>query len=112
MACPTMCSGRALISSTLPNPLPPDVYVADVELTEGSDLSSGIRAHVKGPSEVHEVLLKATELTSCDFPLANGRSGFVIGKLQPGPNGRAIVEPFMVSVSMDRYQIPERLRKQ
>jgi hypothetical protein len=114
MACPSLSSGRALISSSLPDPLHPEVYVADVELIGSGDLSIGIRAHVKraiqGPSEVHEVLLKASEISSCDFPFENGRAGYIMGKLRPGTSGPVIVDPIRVPVSMDRYKIPERLR--
>jgi hypothetical protein len=114
MACPTLSSGRALISSSLPDPLPPDVFVADVELIGSNDLSEGIRAHVKrviqGPSEVHELLLKASGVSNCDFPFENGRAGYLMGKLRSGTSSPAIVDPILVPVSMDRYKLPTRLR--
>jgi hypothetical protein len=95
----------ALIHSTLPDPLPDDMLIAEVDfvgdVTTEALHGAGLRAHVrriiKGRYEGRLLIVRMPGLfTDCDRPTANGTSGLIVVKPVGLENDILVVEPVLV----------------
>ena len=107
-ACVVASGEVALLHSALPNPLPADTIIAEVDILpadESALYGTGIVARVKrliqGDVPGNMLVLRQPYSTSCDRPFANGRSGYLIAvardrtALGPLVEGSGLlVEPF------------------
>ncbi len=87
-ACPSPAGVLAVIHNGLPERLPADTLVLDVEFPEASPshpsgaTEARVRRVVQGAFEGPSVLVQATRRTSCHYPFSNGRSGLIVGQLR------------------------------
>jgi hypothetical protein len=106
--------GFALIHSALPRPLPQGLFIAQVEIDRstisGYQSFAGVRARVikviQGAAGTTAILLKPHEITSCDAPLRNGSSGFIVGIPRGVEGDVLVVEPLTADVR-DGYRLPD-----
>ncbi|MEA3000561.1 MAG: hypothetical protein QOK17_2394 [Sphingomonadales bacterium] len=101
----------ALIHSGLPNPLPKDTFIAEVEI-ETSDqwklYTSGLEARVTRPIagayRGERIILRLPEENSCDSPFANGRSGLLVAIPRSREGDAWVLWPALVS-QYDGYRL-------
>jgi hypothetical protein len=122
-ACIGAFGERSIIHSALPNPLPRDTIVAEVEILSGDEAAfyrSGVPARItrliRGQVSEPLLVLRGGSESDCTVPFGNGLRGYVIaverGRAANGP----LVEPFFAVRGegfrlADGYQIPEEWRR-
>jgi hypothetical protein len=106
---PATACGRsphiAYIHSDLPKPLPRGMFIALVDLNPRGD-RAWIRRMIQGDRPGDYVVLRPTWWSSCNAPLANGRSGFMIAVALGKENGVLIVDPIEVGPE-ENYRLPD-----
>ena len=107
----------AIVHSGLPERLPPDLFVAELDFAT-ADASAlyeeGIPARVgrviQGEDPGEFLRVKALQRTSCSHPFANGRAGLVVGRLRRDASGGLVLHPNQVArrngFRMDRPRRP------
>jgi hypothetical protein len=122
-ACITASGERAIIHDALPDPLPRDTIVAEVEIVAGDEAAfyrSGLLARVdrliQGRVRGSWLVLRSAGESDCTNPFGNGRRGYIIAvERGRGPAG-PLVEPFLAVRGegfrmADGYEIPEEWRR-
>ena len=95
----------AYIHSALPKPLPRGTFIALVDLNPRGD-RAWIRRMIQGDRPGDYVVLRPTWWSSCNAPLANGRSGFFVAVVRGKENGILIVDPIEVGPE-ENYRLPD-----
>lgn len=107
-ACYTASGERALIHGALPNPLPNDSIVVEVDILPVDEralyrqgIVARVRRAIQGDVPGGILILRWPNPSSCDRPFDNGRSGYMIavarGQTAAGPPVEGpglLVEPF------------------
>ena len=102
----------AIVHTTLPDTLPDDLIAVEAEFAPDMDESAFLRSGgearilrvIRGSVPGDSIWVSAGGgQTSCDYPFANGRRGFLVGKLAT-ENGRQVIEPLWV-VQRDGFRI-------
>jgi hypothetical protein len=103
----------AVVHSALPTPLPAGAFIAEVEIEtrDSSKLNTtGLRARVvraiAGARQGERIILRLTEISSCDAPFANGRSGLLVAIPRRRQGGALVVWPALVS-RYDGFRLPD-----
>jgi hypothetical protein len=95
----------AYIHSALPKPLPRGTFIALVDLDPRGD-RAWIRRMIQGDRPGDYVVLRTTWWSSCNAPLANGRSGFLVAVVRGRENGILVVDPIEVGPE-ENYRLPD-----
>ena len=109
----------AIVHSGLPERLPPDLFVAELDFAAaeesalyGEGIPARVRRVVQGEDPGEVLRVRALHRTSCSRPFANGTAGLVVGRLRRDADGELVLHPSQVArrngFRMDRPRRPSR----